>query len=141
MTRKRLLKLTAIAAVFLGLLFFSGCVGTTALGVLDESVPQASLSNLELRNSMRVVLYDNQPVDWGPTGLTNSRATISIPSGNHTFMLTWVESVNHGGLAWAETRNATIEQECLPGHNYRIYQQKIWLLFFTITNIKVKEIS
>jgi len=141
MRRKRIVKFTASVAVLLGLLFFSGCAGTTALGVLDESVPQASLSNLEIRNNLRVVLYDDQPVDWYPVGLTNSRVTISIPPGNHTFLLTWEESVNRGGVVWSETRQATVEQECLPGHNYRIYQQKIWLLFFTITNIKVKDVS
>jgi hypothetical protein len=38
----------------------AGCVGTTALGTFDDSAPEEFLCPLELRNSMAVIVYDNQ---------------------------------------------------------------------------------
>jgi hypothetical protein len=124
---------------------FTGCVGTTALGVWDESIPEESLCTLELRNNLAVIVYDNQPVEWVPNGLTNSRTTISLPPGEHTFMTRYFasQSVNHGSYTQVTSYPVTtqITQEFLPGHSYRIYKQNIWLIFFTITNIKIKDIT
>ena len=114
-----------------------GCVGTNALGVIDESIPSERLSHLEIRNNMTVVLWNNQPVEWSPDGMTNSRVSISLPPGEHSFTVRWTES---NILDWHETRNIE-PTEFLPGHSYRIYQQKIWLLFFTIKNVKIKDVT
>jgi hypothetical protein len=140
MNRKKLYGPAVFAAIFAGTLALSGCAGTTALGVLDESVPEASLCPLEIRNRMDVVLYDNQPVEWGSQGF-NTRATISLPPGEHTFMLRWVETRNNGQYTSTITKTASITQNFLPGHSYQIYQQRIWLLLFTIVNVKCKEIA
>jgi hypothetical protein len=109
-------------------------------------VPEESLCTLELRNSLAVIVYDNQPVEWRPNGLTNSRATISLPPGPHTFMTRYFVTRQRsmgGGYVEQTTYPVTsqIEQEFLPGHSYRIYKQSIWLIFFTITNIKIKDVS
>ena len=130
-----------LLAIFFGAIIFAGCVGTTALGVLDESVPEQSLVNLELRDDLRVVLYDSQPVDWGPSGLTHSRATIGIPPGYHKLMIAWTESSNSGGFINTYTHTKDIEQDFAAGSSYRIYMQKIWLLFFTIKNVKIKDVT
>ena len=83
-------KLFFCAAALLSLAFFMGCTFTTALGVLDVSVPEAELSHLEINDGIRVITFNNQPVEWRATGFA-TRATISIPSGHHSLMVAWVE--------------------------------------------------
>ncbi|MDR1429137.1 MAG: hypothetical protein LBI85_02515 [Spirochaetaceae bacterium] len=122
-------------------LAFAGCVGTTALGVLDESIPESEQCPLELRNNLAVVIYDNQPVEWGPDRLTANKASISIPPGDHTFVIRYYQTRNYGGMNETTAETATITQEFLPGHSYRIYQSKIWLLFITISSIKCKDVT
>ena len=130
-----------ITTLLLSLVVLSGCVGTNAIGVLDESVPEQALVNLELRNDLSISLYNNQPVDWGPSGLTQSRTTISIPPGNHKLLVTWRESVTSNGWTQHYTKTKEIEHEFQAGNNYRIYMQKIWLVFFTLKDVKIKEIT
>jgi hypothetical protein len=127
--------------IVLAVLIFTGCVGTTALGVLDESVPEGSLCPLEVRNNISVIVYDNQPVEWLPEGLGNSRVTISLPPGEHTFMIKYYVSQSSGYYSTTYTVTDTITQTFLPGHSYRIYRQNIWLIFFTINNIKIKDVT
>jgi hypothetical protein len=140
------MKKARVFGLALAVAAFTGCVGTTALGVWDDSVPEESLCTLELRNSLAVIVYDNQPVEWSPNGLTNSRTTISLPPGPHTFMTRYFETRQRnmgGGYVEQTTYPVTnqVEQEFLPGHSYRIYKQSIWLIFFTITTIKVKDVT
>jgi hypothetical protein len=125
----------------LAVLIFAGCVGTTALGVLDESVPQEFLCPLEIRNNVSVIIYDNQPVEWEAEGLGNSRVTISLPPGEHTFMTRYYITSSNGRYSTTYTMTDTVSQTFLSGHSYRIYKQKIWLLFFTINNIKIKDVT
>jgi hypothetical protein len=113
-------------------LALAGCVGTTALGIFDDSVPEELLCPLEIRNNVVVIVYDNKPVEWAPA-LTANKVTISLPPGEHTFM------IRYGDGDYTLTNQIT--EEFLPGHSYRIYKQKIWLLFFTITNIKFKDVT
>lgn len=128
----------------LAALALAGCVGTTALGVLDESVPEEARCPLEIRNNLAVIVYDNQPVEWVST-LTADKVTISLPPGEHTFMIRYyvTSQRNYGG--YTETVSTpvtdTVTQEFLPGHSYRIYKQSIWLLIVTITNIKIKDVT
>jgi hypothetical protein len=128
--KKAKLFVPALAALVL-----AGCVGTTALGVLDESVPEESQCPLEIRNNLAVIVYDNQPVEW-VSELIADKITISLPPGEHTFVTRYYASIGNGYPV-----TTTITQEFLPGHSYRIYQQDIWLIFFTITNIKIKDVS
>jgi hypothetical protein len=121
-------------------LAFTGCVGTTALGVLDDSVPEESLCPVEIRNSMAIIIYDNQPVEWAPE-FTSNKVTISLPPGEHTFMTRYfVTRTLAGGFTETYPVTNTLSGVFLPGHSYRIYKQSIWLVFFTITNIKIKDL-
>jgi uncharacterized protein YcfL len=120
----------------LAALALAGCVGTTALGVLDNSVPEEFLCPLEIRNNVVVIVYDKQPVEWTP-GLTDNKVTITLPPGEHTFITKYY--VANGYSSYAVT--AEVTQEFLPGHSYRIYKQSIWLLFFTIETIKCKDVT
>ncbi|MDR1972421.1 MAG: hypothetical protein LBQ46_10935 [Treponema sp.] len=125
--KKLELLVLALAALALG-----GCVGTTALGILDNDVPEVLLCPLEIRNSISVILYDNKPVEWKPA-FADSKVTISLPPGEHTFMIRYYEGGSPG--------TGQITQEFLPGHSYRIYKQRIWLVFFTIFNVKCKDVT
>jgi hypothetical protein len=135
------MKKLGLLALPLAALVFSACVGTTALGVLDESVPEESRCPLEIRNNLAVIVYDNQPVEW-VSALTANKITISLPPGEHSFMVRYYVTRNTG-YNQSETYpvTETISQEFLPGHSYRIYRQNIWLLLFTITNIKIKDVT
>jgi hypothetical protein len=123
---KKLIPLT------LALTVLAGCVGTTALGILDDSVPEEFLCPLEIRNNMAVIIYDNKPVEW-KSGFTDNKVTISLPPGGHTFMIRYSDG--------DYIRTTQITQEFLPGYSYRIYKQRIFLLFFTIINIKCKDVT
>jgi hypothetical protein len=132
-------------AVFLAILasavLFGSCVGTKALGVLDESVPEEMRCDLEIRNNLSVVLFNNRPVEWAP-GLSENKVTITLPPGNHTFGVRYYISRSVGyNLYETVPVMKTVELEFIPGHSYRIYKQDIWLLFITITNIKVKDVT
>jgi hypothetical protein len=131
----------SLLVILITAVLFSGCVGTNVLGVFDESVPEEMLSHLEIRNNLSVVLFNNQPVQWAP-GLIQNSVTISVPAGENNFIVTWTESVNRGGGFYdIITRTADVSKEFLPGHSYRIYMQSIWLIFFTIKNVRIKEVS
>lgn len=125
------------AAVLLG-----SCVGTNALGVLDESIPQERQCNLEIRNNLSVILYDNQPVKWAP-GFTQNKVTITLPSGQHTFLVVYYETETNNltGFTTTRTIDTKIEQEFISGHSYRIYKQSTWLVFLTITTVKIKDVT
>jgi hypothetical protein len=126
------MKKLPLLALALTALVLGGCVGTTALGIFDDSVPEEFLCPLELRNNISVIVYDNKPVEWKP-GFTDNKVTISLPPGEHTFMVKYP--------AGDYTRTTQITQDFLPGHSYRIYKQKIWLVFFTILNVKCKDLG
>jgi hypothetical protein len=124
------------AAVLLG-----ACVGTKALGVLDDSIPEEQLSHLQINNSLTVILFDNKPVEWAP-GLFDNRVTISLPPGQHSFLVKWYETTGSGAMQRTVTRTAEVPTtEFLSGHTYRIYKQNIWLLIVTITSVKIKDIT
>jgi hypothetical protein len=137
MKNKTMAALSGLAA----LLVFAGCVGTTALGVYDESVPEESQCPLEIRNDLGVILYDNLPVTWAPDSLLASKTTITLPPGEHTFVVRYYETVQYGSVQESVARTVTLAQEFIPGHSYRIYQQKIWLILITIKNIKIKDVT
>jgi hypothetical protein len=131
--------LSAIAAAAL---LLNACVGTKALGVFDESVPEEARCNLEIRNNLAVVLFNNQPVEWAP-GFGDNKVTIAIPPGEHTFTVKYYVTRSAGpnmqqAVAVTKSLPAT---EFKPGNSYRIYQQKIWLLIVTITDIKIKDVT
>jgi hypothetical protein len=128
-------KLLTAGMTVLTVLIVTGCVGTKALGVLDESVPRESLCPLEIRNNISVIVYDNRPVEWIPRGLTTSRVTISLPPGEHTFMARYYSG--DGNTVFTEKITGTF----LPGHSYRIYRRDIWLLLFTISDVKLKDVT
>lgn len=123
----------SLAAVIL----FSGCVGTNAMGVFDISIPEEKLSHLQIRNNLSVVLFNSQPVEWAP-GLTQNKVTISLPPGEHSFMVRYFVSDNRGHHTVTANIPATT---FLPGHTYRIYKRNIWLVFFTITNVRIRDVT
>jgi len=136
MKTKTLLLAIAACAALLG-----ACVGTKALGILDESIPEEMLCHLEIRNNLAVVLFNNQPVEWAP-GLTENKVTISIPPGEHSFGVRYFVTRGYGAFTYTEPVLANVAAtELVPGHSYRIYKQNIWLLFVTITSIKIKDIT
>jgi len=119
----------------------SACIGTKALGPLDDSIPEEMLSHLEITNSLTVVLFDNKPVEWAP-GLVNNKVTISLPPGEHSFLVKWYESSGSGAYMRTVTRTAEIPTtEFVSGRTYRIYKQNIWLIIVTITNVKIKDVT
>lgn len=124
---------TVIAAAIL----FGACVGLNNLGVLDETVPEAMRANLEIRNNLSVILYNDQPVRWSP-GITENRVSIALPPGPSTFLVQWSESAGHGMF---NTRTKVLSMDFLPGHDYRIDKQNIWLVFFTITNVRIRDVT
>ena len=137
MKAKAVVLAIAACAVLLG-----ACVGTKALGVLDESVPEESRCNLEIRNNLAVILYDNQPVEWAP-GFTENKVTIALPPGEHTFTARYWQSRSYGnGLSQSYPVAVNLSAtEFIPGHSYRIYKQDIWLLFITLTQVKIKDVT
>jgi hypothetical protein len=134
-------KLQAAGMAVVAVLILAGCTGITALGVLDESVPEESQCPLEIRNNLAVIIYDNQPVEWMSEGMGNTRASISLPPGEHTFMTRHYETRTSGYFTTTYTITNTLNATFLPGHSYRIYRQNIWLIFFTITNVKIKDVT
>jgi len=130
----------ALWAMAASIMLMSACVGVEHLGVLDESIPEEQQCFLEVRNNMRVVLFNNQPVDWYPSALTSDKVTIYVPPGDNTFVVTYVISNTWGGMTTYTTISKTVGMNFVPGHSYRIYMQKIWLLLVTIRNVKIKEV-
>ena len=118
----------------------SACVGINAIGVFDDSVPEAQLCNLEIRNSLAVILFNNQPVEWAPNLLQN-RVTIALPPGEHTFTVRYFVTRGTGPHAQTVAETSNVAMRFIPGHSYRISRQNIWLVFFTITNIRIKDVT
>ena len=132
---------TFLLAVLTVIVLLSACVGTKSLGILDESVPEEARCPLEIRNNLSVILYNNQPVEWAP-GLTENKVTIALPPGEHTFAVRYYVSRSYGNYTETVPVVANISAtEFIAGHSYRIYKQNIWLLLFTITNIKIKDVT
>ena len=121
-------------------ILFSACVGINNLGVLDETVPEAMRANLEIRNNLTVILYNDQPVNWS-SGLTQNRVTIALPPGESTFLVQWTETSGSGAHAMHYTRTQTVSMNFLPGRDYRIDKRNIWLLFITITNARIRDVT
>jgi hypothetical protein len=133
---------------FLIFLLFVTCV--TNLGVLDETVPQAELSHIHLWDDIRVVVFNDQPVDWRASGFAN-RATISIPSGRHSLMVAWtvereIEPVPSYGPSTEHINLTNIfYQEFRPGHIYRI-SQRIGILGFlfprwVLPHVEIRDVT
>jgi hypothetical protein len=132
-------------AVFLTILacavLFGSCVGTRALGVFDESVPASMSCDLEIRDNLAVVSFNDIPVEWAP-GLTDNRVTITIPSGNHTFRVRYFITQSFGDQSITIPVTETVEgTELFPGRSYCIYKEEIWLVLVTVTNIKIKDVT
>jgi hypothetical protein len=136
MKGEKQMKRTVFVAGIIAALILSGCVGTKNLGVLEPDLPEGLQCPLEIRNSLVVALYDNMPVNWNP-GFSQNKVAITLPAGQHSFLVKWETS--SGNTIYTHTE--TITHEFLPGHSYRIYKQKIWLILFTITNIKIKDVT
>lgn len=134
------MKTTKLLVPALIALALAGCVGTTALGVLDESIPEEFQCPLEIRD-LAVIVYDNQPVEWAVSSIGDNKVTITLPPGEHTFMTRYYETRTSGNYTQTYPVTNTLSAEFLPGHSYRIYKQNIWLLFFTITNVKIKDVT
>ena len=138
MMKAKLFLLAVLAAsVLLG-----ACVGTKALGVLDESIPEDQRCNLEIRNNIAVVAYNNQPVEWEP-GLTENKVTIALPPGEHSFVVRYYETRSIGpNLSESYPVTANISGTTfVAGHSYRIYMQKVWLVILTLKSVKIKDVT
>jgi hypothetical protein len=133
------MKKTDLLVLALIALALTGCVGTTVLGVLDESIPEESQCPLEIRK-LAVIVYDNQPVEW-ITELGANKIAITLPPGEHTFMTRYYVERRDQYFTTTYPVLNTITQEFLPGHSYRLYRQSIWLILFTINNIKIKDVT
>jgi hypothetical protein len=97
--------------------------------------------DLEIRDSLSVVLFNNRPVEWVP-GLSDNKVTITIPPGKHTFGVRYFVSRSIGNNLYETVPvMANVEEEFLPGHSYRIYKQEVWLLLVTVTTIKIKDVT
>ena len=131
----------ALLAIAAGAMLMSACVGVEHLGVFDESVPEEARCFLEVRNNLSVILFNNQPVNW-TSGFTKDKVAIYVPPGDNTFVVTYLITRSYGpNMTTTQTVSKTVGMEFLPGHSYRIYKQEIWLLFITITNVKIKDVT
>ncbi|GHV02798.1 hypothetical protein FACS189485_04290 [Spirochaetia bacterium] len=145
---KKNLLLPVIAGALLTALFLSGCASvTTDKGVFDPSIDEDRQSYLEVHNGMSVTQFDETFVNWSPDGLFSGTTLVTIPAGAHAFQGTYTVTTTNNGFSNTRTIHFSLDTkdlkagECLPGHTYKIYQQKIWVIFFTITNIKIKDIT
>jgi hypothetical protein len=137
-----------IPAIMACAVLLGACVGTNALGVLDESVPEEMLCHLEIRNSLAVILFNNRPVEWAP-GPIDNKVTISLPPGEHKFGVKYYQSQKvvtvKDGIASTSYEEVAVldivETEFMPGRSYRMYRQNIWLIFFSFSIIKVKDVT
>ena len=130
----------ALLAILASAVLMSACVGIEHLGVFDESVSEEAQCFLEVRNNLSVVLFNNMPVSWS-SGLTKDKITIYVPPGENTFVVTYQVQKQIGyNLYTTETVSRTVSMEFLPGRSYRIYKQETWLIFLTITSVKIKEV-
>ena len=130
----------ALFAIMVCAVLTGACVGVNHLGVLDESVPEEQRCFLEVRNDLSIIMFNNQPVKW-ESEFTKDKFTIYLPPGENTFLVTYVEARTFAGVTTYDTISNTVSMEFLPGHSYRIYKQKIWLLALTITSIKIKDMT
>jgi hypothetical protein len=135
MNRKIVLTATVLAATVL----FGACVGLRDLGVLDEMVPEDLRANLQVRNNLWVILFNDQPVEWIPTGFGRSRMAISLPPGEHSFMVRWTTTTGgagHGG-GFTNVHTRTVNIEMLPGRTYRIDMQN----FIIFERLRVRDVT
>ncbi|MCL2229794.1 MAG: hypothetical protein FWC01_01735 [Treponema sp.] len=135
MKKEILLMAILAAAVSLG-----SCVGLNDLGILNENIPEEMRVNLEIRNNLSVALYNNMPVNWSP-GLTKNAVAIVIPPGESTFLVRWTETSGSGAYMRTYDRTKTLTQTLIPGHSYQIRKTVIWLLFITITDVSIKDVT
>ena len=132
----------ALWAMVAGVMLMSACVGTEHLGVFDEMIPEDQQCLLQVYDSMRVVMFNNQPVDWRLSSSAKDKITIYVPPGDNTFVVTYVETYrSHDGFYSSKTISNTVGMEFLPGRQYRIHMQTIWLFFVTIKNIKIEDVT
>jgi len=129
----------ALIAILAGALLFGACVGVNNMGVLDESIPEASRCNLEVRNSMTTVLYNDMPVNWSP-GFTEDKVSIALPSGPSTFVVKWAENKGSQQLPNFVDRTATVSMEFLPGHSYRISKFS-WNFLINFSKVSIKDVT
>jgi hypothetical protein len=128
------------ALVLAALLLPAGCAGTKDLGVLDPSLPEERQCPLEIRDNLSVIMYDNQPVEWIP-GFDQNKVDIVLPAGQHSFVVKYYTTTGSQYHTTTQAHTVIINQEFLPGHSYRIYQIRIWLIFFTIINTRIKDLT
>jgi PBP1b-binding outer membrane lipoprotein LpoB len=129
-----------LLAILASAVLMSACVGIEHLGVFDESVPEEQQCFLEVRNNLSVILFNNKPVNWSP-GFAKDKMSIYVPPGENTFMVTYVVQRSIGNNLYVyDTISNTVGMEFLPGRSYRIYKQEIWLVFFTMPIVKIKEV-
>ncbi|MCL2763182.1 MAG: hypothetical protein FWD36_08275 [Treponema sp.] len=134
-------KIALLAILVVGAVSYSACVGLQDMGVLDDSIPEEKRCYLQIRDNLAVILYNNQPVEWKPA-LTKNKISIVLPPGESTFMVQYyVSGRDMSGFSTTQMKTATVNMEFIPGRSYRIYKQNIWLVFFTLTNIKIKDVT
>jgi len=126
--------LTIIAAAVL----FNACVGMNNLGAFDDTIPEAMQANLEIRNNLSVILYNDQPVSWSP-GFTQNKVSITLPPGPSTFVVSWTETSTLAGMTFTDTRTYTLSKDLLPGHNYRITRSS-WNFIIRFSRIRISEV-
>ena len=126
---------------FVNTVFFHPGVGTKVLGIFDKSVPKEDLCRLEISNDLEVGFFDNQSVEWSP-GYANKQATILLPSGKHSFGVKYYKTRTSGHFTYTETvLTKILSSQLIPRHHYRIYKQRIWVIFSTITRIRIKDVT
>jgi hypothetical protein len=142
---KKNLVLPVLLGSLLAVMMLGGCAsGTVDKGVFDSSIPDDQQCYLQIQNAMSVKQFDETFVNWSPDGTwigDKAVTSVTIPAGTHKFNGTYSYQVQYGGVTETKTASFSVDGECLPGHTYKIYQQKIWLIFLTITNVKFKDIT
>ncbi|MCL1837055.1 MAG: hypothetical protein FWG46_05860 [Treponema sp.] len=126
-----------LLAILAGMLLLNACVGVKNMGAFDPSIPQDAQCLLEIRNSLGVILFNDQPVDWSPNSSQN-RVTIYLPPGNHTFSVRYYKTRSYD--TYTETRQITTNiagTEFAPGGRYRIFRQSMFLS----SKVKIKDVT
>ncbi|GMO46527.1 MAG: hypothetical protein Ta2G_01750 [Termitinemataceae bacterium] len=129
--------------VVLAALVFSGCASIkTDKGVFDTTVPQESLCELQIHDSMSIDQFNETYVKWAPEKLLAGTTLIKIPAGQHNFAGSYIESnTDSTGYTRTQTIKFTVAGTCVAGHTYKIYKKKTWLVFLTLVKIKFKDVT
>jgi hypothetical protein len=116
------MKKTFIGMLVIVTFFISACARDRDLGIYDKNIPAAKQTTLEISPYLTVKNFDGKKVKWkiagfGSTVFGDPKATIVIPSGEHTITADYYV-YNFGDTSSAKDLKRTFD--FMPGRTYSI---------------------